>query len=195
MSRILVAMGANASAELAANARRIARALRQMPGRVEAVSRLYRTPAWPPGAGNDFANAALLLRTAWPPAALLERLHRIEARHGRTREKRWGERVLDLDVVGAGGAVAPDVATWRGWADLSQEEQLHRTPDRLILPHPRMQDRAFVLIPLLDVAPDWRHPVTGRSVRAMVRDLSARERLQVRSLGPVDGVVNTKCRA
>jgi 2-amino-4-hydroxy-6-hydroxymethyldihydropteridine diphosphokinase len=57
-----------------------------------------------------------------------------------------------------------------------------RVPDRLILPHPRLSERAFVLIPLADVAPDWRHPLTGRSVAAMAAALPAARRAEVRAL-------------
>lgn len=141
-----------------------------------AVSRFYRTPCFPPGAGPDYVNAAAVLHGALAPDALLGILHRIEADFGRERRQRWGMRTLDIDLLSAGQAVLPDAPTQRRWMALPAESQRARTPDRLILPHPRLQDRAFVLVPLCDIAADWVHPVTGRSVQQMC-DALARDAL------------------
>lgn len=158
-------------------------------------SRLYRTPAWPPGAGPDFVNAAVVLHCRGALGGVLSRLHAQEAAAGRVRGARWAPRVLDLDLLGAGNRVAPDLDVIKHWMHLPPQAQTVEAPDQMIVPHPRLQDRAFVLIPLMDVASDWRHPVTGRTVRSMVSGLAARERREIRAIGPVDGVVNCKSRA
>lgn len=188
----MVALGANSASSFGRNARLVAHAIRALPGRVVATSRLYRTPAWPPGNGPDFANAVLMLHCGLPPKILLERLHRIEARAGRVRARRWEPRVLDLDLLACGATVFPDCMTLRQWMELEATRQTVEAPNRLILPHPRLSDRAFVLIPAMDVAPDWRHPATGRTIRTMVAGLSAQRRREIRAIGPVDGVVNRK---
>jgi len=144
-----------------------------------AASRLFRTHAFPPGSGPDFVNAAVSFSTRLEAKALLSALHEIEAGAGRVRERRWGARVLDLDLLGLGDTVLPDAATFRAWADLPAAEQQTRAPDRLILPHPRLHERAFVLVPLMDVAPDWVHPVLQRSVRALHDALPAEARSAV----------------
>lgn len=145
------------------------------------TSRMYATPCFPAGAGPDYVNAAAALQVppGWDAARLLALLHDIEHRHGRTRETRWGMRTLDLDLIAHGDLVLPDRATWDRWHDLPPADQARTAPDALILPHPRLQDRAFVLVPLADVAPDWRHPATGRSVSEMLAALPAAARAEV----------------
>jgi 2-amino-4-hydroxy-6-hydroxymethyldihydropteridine diphosphokinase len=136
-------------------------------GPIAAQSPLYRTPCFPVGAGPDYVNAAIRLDLDASPAPLLAALHAIEADHGRARAQRWGMRTLDLDLLAMGDRVLPDPATHAAWRALPADEQRLRAPDELILPHPRLQDRAFVLVPLADVAPDWVHPVLGLTVTAL----------------------------
>ena len=130
------------------------------------VSRFYATPCFPAGAGPDYVNAAARFAA---PAGLdvLALLHQVEARFGRARTARWAGRTLDLDLLAEGDAVRPDLAIWTHWHDLDPATQARTAPGALILPHPRLQDRAFVLVPLADVAPDWRHPVLQKTVVQM----------------------------
>ncbi len=113
-------------------------------GTVEHCSPVHRTDALGP-AGRSFANAALILRTDLDPPALLGALKRIERSFGRRPGRRWGPRVLDLDII-----------LWSGGRFASR---------RLFIPHPALAERAFVLRPLAQIAPDWRVPGTGRAVR------------------------------
>ncbi len=142
-------------------------------------SQFYRTPAFPPGSGPDFVNAALACDTEMSPGALLELLHDIEAAAGRLRRQRWSARVLDIDLLAMGAKVLPDIDGFRSWHDLPLDAQMTQSPAELILPHPRLQDRAFVLVPLMDVAPDWRHPVLGQTVAEMVARIPISERLEI----------------
>ncbi len=150
--------------------------------RVSATSRLCRSPAFPAGSGPDYANAAALLTTDLAPAALLAHLHAVEAGFGRVRIQRWGARTLDLDLIAVGDRILPDPALLRHWIDLPPERQREEAPQMLILPHPRLQDRAFVLLPMADIAPAWRHPLTGRSVVEMLAALPEAARAEVRPL-------------
>ncbi|MEM7296013.1 MAG: 2-amino-4-hydroxy-6-hydroxymethyldihydropteridine diphosphokinase [Pseudomonadota bacterium] len=146
-------------------------------------SNLYRTPAFPAGSGPDFVNAAILVRSELPPSEVLERMHRVEARFGRDRRVRWAPRTLDLDLISAGNAVLPDQDTFSHWEGLPLSEQRRLAPDRLVLPHPRLQDRAFVLVPMADIAPSWRHPVLGQTVLEMLDALPHGLREEVDLLG------------
>ena len=131
------------------------------------LSDLYSTPAFPKGAGPDFVNAAIVIATTVAPKDILTRLHAVEEMAQRTRNVRWGQRTLDLDLIAVGNAVLPDVVTYARWRDLAPTAQQQETPDQMILPHPRVQDRAFVLVPLCDVAPDWMHPVLHKTATQM----------------------------
>lgn len=174
----IVALGANlpsAEGDASETLRSASRILHAEPNiSITAISRFWQTPAVPAGSGPDYANAAALIATPLAPDGLLARLHAIEARFGRDRSTgRWSARVLDLDLIALDRLVLPDAATQRGWMSLSADRQMAETPDRLILPHPRLQDRGFVLAPLAEIAPGWRHPVTGLTVRTMLAGLPA----------------------
>ena len=140
-------------------------------------SRLYRTPCFPPGAGPDYVNAAACFAVPqdMAPQGILAILHEVEAGHGRRRQRRWTGRTLDIDLLAVGDSVRPDLQTYVHWRDLAFRDQLRLAPDELILPHPRMQDRAFVLVPLAEVAPEWVHPVLGLSVTQMLSVRPAEE--------------------
>jgi len=151
-------------------------------GTLIAQSALYATPCFPPGAGPDYINAAAKLQTALAPEAVLAGLHGIETQLGRVRAGRWGARAADLDLLAVDDLVLPDLATFRAWQQLSADRQRAAVPDRLILPHPRLHERAFVLVPLAEVAPDWRHPVLGRAVAQMAAALPAEAQAGIRRL-------------
>lgn len=148
---------------------------------LHAVSRFYETPAFPPGSGPDYVNACAALKTGLEPEALLAELHAIESRLGRRRDNgRWGARGIDLDLLAVAALVVPNETVQDAWRALPLEQQMLRAPDQLILPHPRLQDRAFVLAPLADIAPNWHHPCTGLSVTQMLAALPAADRESVR---------------
>jgi len=117
---------------------------------VETLSAIRSTRALGP-AGRGFANAAAILRSDLDPPELLAALKALERRFGRRPGRRWGARVLDLDVV-----------LWSGgsWGD-----------GGLTIPHPQFRTRAFVLEPLVEIAADWRDPITGASMRQLLRRL------------------------
>ncbi|MDO9526895.1 MAG: 2-amino-4-hydroxy-6-hydroxymethyldihydropteridine diphosphokinase [Gemmobacter sp.] len=146
------------------------------------ISALYRTPCFPAGAGPDYVNGAIAADWEGTAAAALAALHGVEAKFGRVRDTRWGMRTLDLDLLAFGDSVLPDLAMFTAWCDLPADQQTTHAPDQLILPHPRLQDRGFVLVPLADIAPDWRHPVTGLTVAQMLAALPAADLAEIRPI-------------
>lgn len=181
-SSLIICLGANLPTDIARPAETLRIAISRISRigiAVTAVSRFYATPCFPAGAGPDYVNAAIAGRTRLTPQEVLVRLHEIESAHGRNRKTRWGQRTLDLDLAVYDDLVRPDLEGWRRWAELAPQDQQLAAPDRLILPHPRMQDRAFVLVPMCDIAPDWRHPVFGTTVARMTADLPAGDRAAV----------------
>lgn len=178
---VLLALGGNATSTAGSARETLLAALVELQKRFGDVhsSRLYKTPAFPVGSGPDFVNAACLFRTQLDAQALLADLHAIEQDFGRTRTRRWGQRTLDLDLIAFGQAIAPDAATQTYWRTLAPDDQQTRTPDTLILPHPRVQDRPFVLVPLGDIAAGWTHPVLGQTVTQMIATHSDHARAQI----------------
>ncbi|WP_366140310.1 2-amino-4-hydroxy-6-hydroxymethyldihydropteridine diphosphokinase [uncultured Roseobacter sp.] len=181
----LVALGSNRSTEQGSPSVVVQKGIEAAAkclGVIRARSRLYRTPAFPPGNGADYVNAAISVETDLPPGDVIAALHRVEAQMGRTRVKRWADRSLDLDLIGMGDLLLPDPDTHARWRALPLKAQIETAPDQLILPHPRVQERAFVLVPLADVAPDWVHPALGQSVTEMLAALPRESVAQVRAL-------------
>jgi 2-amino-4-hydroxy-6-hydroxymethyldihydropteridine diphosphokinase len=126
---------------------------------VVAVSPLYETAAVGSAKQPPYANAVAALDTSLPPAALLRALKAIERRSGRRGGRPWGARTLDIDIVDYAGLVRNWRAGRGGFARAGERP--------LVLPHPLAHARPFVLRPLLDVAPGWRHPVLGLSAREL----------------------------
>ncbi|HUN50742.1 MAG TPA: 2-amino-4-hydroxy-6-hydroxymethyldihydropteridine diphosphokinase [Candidatus Sulfotelmatobacter sp.] len=112
----------------------------------------YRTAPVPASDQPWFVNGVIAVATALTPAALLALLQQVEADFGRRREETWGARVIDLDLL--------------AYHDLIVDPG--DDPAGLCLPHPRLHQRAFVLRPLLDLAPGWHHPVSGRSAAELL---------------------------
>ena len=124
------------------------------------VSRLYATPALGP-AGRDFVNGAALVECGMRPPELLGLLKRLEHAFGRRAARRWGPRVLDLDVILWSEGAWPSRLRWRAARHLA-------------IPHRAMATRNFVLKPARDIAPSWRNPINGRSVRQLAARLQSR---------------------
>lgn len=178
MLKCLVSFGSNLTYEGIPSEQLVVQALESLEGwgvEILAVSQLYRSPAFPAGSGPEFVNGAAMLGTDVTPRHLLALLQRAETQFGRLRAERWGPRTLDLDLILFENFILPDEETVQAWIDLPLQKQKADLPGELLLPHPRVQDRAFVLVPLMDIAPDWIHPIFGCSLRSLHDALSPEE--------------------
>lgn len=147
-----IALGSNRPGRHGAPEREVAAAIAALEG-VVAVSPIFRTAPLGPS-NRRFANAAAIVESDEEPPALLRRLKRIERSFGRRRGRIWGARVIDLDIVLWSGG------SWGGAG--------------LVVPHRAFRERGFVLHPLARIAPGWRDPVTGRTVRQLLARLTRR---------------------
>jgi len=156
---IMIALGSNMQGPWGTPEQTVTRAFKALgtfPLRLVRASPLVITAPFGRKNQAPFVNAAALLETHLSPDALMRRLHMIEREAGRQRRLRWGPRTLDLDLIDYHGLV---------------RRQITRSIRPLVLPHPGVTERLFVLEPLVEVAPLWRHPLTHESARFTIRKL------------------------
>ncbi len=139
-------------------------AIAEVAGPVVACSSLYRSPAWPDPADPAYVNLVAVIATGEAPAALLPILRSVESAFGRKPSPRNAPRPLDIDIIDHGGLVMD-------------------TPT-LVLPHPRLKNRAFVLVPLAEIMPAWRHPGTGEKVGDLLASLPVGDVQKTVLIGP-----------
>jgi 2-amino-4-hydroxy-6-hydroxymethyldihydropteridine diphosphokinase len=162
--KVLVGLGGNSPGPWGTPAEALPRALREMERKgitIEAVSPLYQTAALGAARQPPYINQVARLATSLPAPALLRLLKQIERQAGRRGGRPWGARPLDLDIIDYKGLKI-------GWSPAQKGVPRVRVRP-LVLPHPQLERRPFVLKPLLDVAPNWRHPVLKLSVSELFR--------------------------
>ena len=122
--------------------------LEQGVGKVKAASAVYETGAWGIEDQRDFLNQAFCLKTKLAPDEVLAAALEIEKKLGRQRKQKWGERIIDIDLIFYGKLIL-------------------NTP-HLTIPHPWLQERRFVLAPLAEIIPKWKHPILGLKVKSLL---------------------------
>ena len=150
---IVIALGANLPSKFGAPRETLQAALQRLPQqgiRVLRLSHFYASDAWPDPRDPPFVNAVAVVDTELSPVEIMGVLHAVEAEFGRLRSAKNAPRTLDLDLIDYDGLIQAGPP---------------------VLPHPRMQNRAFVLIPLRDVAPGWCHPVSHKTVETLIAEL------------------------
>ena len=152
---IVVALGGNLAGDFTSSEALLEAALAQFPQAglpVLARSRWWSSAAWPDPKGNEYRNGVAIVEANGPASAVLEALFAIERSFGRIRGVPNAPRTLDLDLIAYG-------------------RQILSGPD-LVLPHPRAHERRFVMGPLAEIAPNWRHPVSGETAVVLAETAS-----------------------
>ncbi len=134
---------------------------------IKKLSRFYESEPVPKSDQPWFVNAVAAVETELVPDDLLHQLHEIEADLGRERRIKWEARIIDLDILGFEDHILPSTGLW-------QVET-----DKITIPHPRLHERLFVLKPLMDINPDWKHPVLGKTVAELVRIVEKETELSI----------------
>ena len=167
----ILSLGSNLSSHVGNSKQTVLKAIEAMAEQgveVQKLSSIYRTPPFPAGSGADYANAVAIVQSPQSPDDLLATLLEIEQNFGRERNARWDSRSLDIDLIAQGERILPDKGHYEIWRNMPIERQKSEWPNRLILPHPRVHQRAFVLVPLAEIMPEWRHPYSGETVLEML---------------------------
>ena len=132
------------------------------------VSSFWESKSYPNKNQPNFINAVSEVQSVLNPYQTLCSLKKIETILGRKINSRWGSRVLDLDILAAGSIILPNLRIFNKWLKMPLQQQIQNQPNQLILPHPRIQDRLFVLKPLSEIDPDWMHPVLNKKPNELI---------------------------
>ena len=183
MRLLLLGLGANRRGAWGTPAQTLTRTLGKLQAaglQPVAISRLYRTAPIGGPAQDDYLNAVVQVLSDLAPTRVLAAVKTLERSAGRRPRGHWMPRPLDIDIL-------DDAASTLGWRRRPAHRASGIDPPRwrrrpgtptgqLVLPHPRLHLRAFVLVPLLDIAPQWRHPVLGRTAHALLQALASQRR-------------------
>lgn len=169
---IIIALGANLPSERfgapVATLEAAVNALERHGLKVRSRSRWFESEPVPVSDQPWFVNGVVAVDTGLAPAEVLQTLHVIERQFGRVRVETWAPRILDLDLIAYDDRVIPGPSAWQAASET-------RSAPELVVPHPRAHFRRFVLLPLCDIAPDWRHPVLTDTAQELLDALPPEE--------------------
>ena len=179
MNNYIVVLGSNLSSEFGNSAETLKKCVDEIRSNpdIESLSESnwYISSSFLNKREPRYVNVGIRFITKLNPISLLHFTSGLENKYGRKRQERWGPRTCDIDILLCDQLILPSKLYFEKWLKLDFFEQKELSPDELILPHPRLQERTFFLKPLNDLQPDWTHPFLEMKAKEMLDSLPSNE--------------------
>jgi len=167
---ILIGFGGNLNSAIGKPRQTMKRALSLLGAEgvaVTCVSAIYNSIPVPASAQPDFINIVVRAKTCLSPPEVLTLFQKIEVGCGRKPAERWSARTLDIDLLSFDTKILPSLSQW---IEVTSDTDVTATLAEPVVPHPRLHKRAFVLVPMMDIAPEWVHPVLKKTVAELLNE-------------------------
>ena len=179
MNNYIVVLGSNLSSEFGNSAETLKKCVDEIRSNPSIVSLLesnwYISASFLNKGDPRYINVGIRFSTKLNPIKLLNFTSGLENKYGRKRRERWGPRTCDIDILLCDQQILPSKLYFNKWLNLNLSDQIKLVPNELILPHPRLQERTFFLMPLDDLQPDWIHPFLKVKAKEMLDSLPSHE--------------------
>ncbi|MFL2792847.1 MAG: 2-amino-4-hydroxy-6-hydroxymethyldihydropteridine diphosphokinase [Paracoccaceae bacterium] len=179
MNNYIIVLGSNLSSEFGSSTEILKKCVGELKS-FQAIqslleSKWYISSSFVDKSEPRYVNVGIRFCTNLKPKELLNFTSDLEIKYGRKRQRRWEPRTCDIDILLCDQFILPSKLYFEKWLKLDFFEQKELSPDELILPHPRLQERAFFLKPLNDLQPDWTHPFLEMKAKEMLDSLPSNE--------------------
>ena len=179
MNNYIIVLGSNLSSEYGSSAETLKKCVAELKSfqaiQSQLESKWYISSSFVDKSEPRYINVGIKFSTNLKPKELLNFTSDLEIKYGRKRQKRWEPRTCDIDILLCDQLILPSKLCFEKWLRLDFFEQRELSPDELILPHPRLQERTFFLKPLNDLQPDWTHPFLDMKAKEMLDSLPSNE--------------------
>ena len=186
MNNYVVVLGSNLSSKFGNSAETLKKCVDEITSNpvIEALleSNWYISSSFLNKREPRYVNVGIRFTSKLKPITLLNFTSGLENKYGRKRQERWGPRTCDIDILLCDQLILPSKLYFKKWLNLNLSEQTKLVPDKLILPHPRLQERTFFLKPLNDLQPDWIHPFLKMKAKEMLDSLPPYELESIQEL-------------
>ena len=186
MNNYIIVLGSNLSSEFGSSAETLKKCVCELKSfhAIQSLleSKWYISSSFVDKSEPRYVNVGIRLSTNLKPKELLNFTADLEIKYGRKRQRRWEPRTCDIDILLCNQLILPSKLYFEKWLKLDFFEQKELSPDELILPHPRLQERTFFLKPLNDLQPDWTHPFLEMKAKEMLDSLPPNELQSIEEL-------------
>ena len=186
MNNYVVVLGSNLSSEFGNSAETLKKCVDEIRSNpdIESLSESnwYISSSFLNKREPRYVNVGIRFSASLEPIELLNFTSGLENKYGRKRQRRWGPRTCDIDILLCDQLILPNKLNFNKWLNLDLSDQIRLVPNELILPHPRLQERVFFLKPLNDLKPDWIHPFLNMNAKEMLDSLPPYELENIQDL-------------